>query len=34
MPAGERDELVNALRTFADAAGEPEAVDTTARFGW
>jgi DNA-binding MarR family transcriptional regulator len=34
MPPGERHELVNALRTFADAAGEPEATDTTARLGW
>jgi DNA-binding MarR family transcriptional regulator len=34
MPRGERDELVNALRTFADAAGEPEAAATTARLGW
>jgi DNA-binding MarR family transcriptional regulator len=34
MPAGERSELVNALRAFADAAGEPEAAETLARLGW
>lgn len=34
MPPVERDELVNTLRTFADAAGEPEAAQTTARLGW
>jgi DNA-binding MarR family transcriptional regulator len=34
MPAGERNELVNALRAFADAAGEPEANESTARLGW
>ena len=34
MPPGERSELVNALRAFADAAGEPEAAETLARLGW
>lgn len=34
MPASERSELVNALRAFADAAGEPEAAETMARLGW
>jgi DNA-binding MarR family transcriptional regulator len=34
MPASERSELVNALRAFADAAGEPEAAETLARLGW
>lgn len=34
MPAGERHELVNALRAFAEAAGEPEATATMARLGW
>jgi DNA-binding MarR family transcriptional regulator len=34
MPAGERSELVTALRAFADAAGEPEAAGTIARLGW
>lgn len=34
IPAGERSELVKALRTFADAAGEPEALETMARLGW
>ena len=34
MQASERSELVNALRAFADAAGEPEATETMARLGW
>ena len=34
MPASERSEMVNALRAFADAAGEPEAAETLARLGW
>jgi DNA-binding MarR family transcriptional regulator len=34
MPAGERRELVSALRAFADAAGEPDASEGVARLGW
>ncbi len=34
MPADERNELVSALRAFANAAGEPEAAETLARLGW
>ena len=34
MPAAQRDELIMALRAFADAASEPEPSDALANLAW